>query len=152
MMLTDQEPRYRSRTHELGPFWKAMGVCCHDRWDAELRAVEWAAVTPVVVGALLRAGFTCIRQVEAAPDWVLRTVPGLGPVGIRQLRLVVPHRRDIFRRERCPAYALERDRFNATFDSDREHLALLLREVHMAQAVEDGLYGRATHGGSTTHG
>lgn len=141
MMLDDQPQRFRSRTHELRPFWIAMGLYRHERYDPDVRAVEFGCLTPMTAGALLRAGFTCQRQIEACPDWLLLTVSGLGRVGLKQLRLFLPYRRDIYRKERCPGYAVEAKRFKELSPEHRDQLDLLIREVRLQLAVERALYG-----------
>jgi hypothetical protein len=146
MMLDDQPPRYRSRTHELGPFWRAMDTYRHNRWNAELRAAEWADLAPLTVGALVRAGFTCRRQVEACPDWLLKTIPSLGPVGLKALRRIMPYRRDIYRHGACPGEEVERRQWREWLEPDPEDAArldALIRRARLAMAVEDRLYGPA---------
>lgn len=140
MTFVESGPRFRSRTHELRPFWDAMATAGHRRYDDDVRTAEWAYLPPIVVGALLRAGFTCQRQVEACPDWLLLTVTQLGRVGLRSIRHVLPYRRDIFRRERCPGHEIERARAGE-LHFEREMIEDLARAAARELMIERVLYG-----------
>lgn len=139
MTFFDSGPRFRSRTHEMTPFWSSMGHG-HYRYDDEVRAVEWAFLAQIHVGALLRAGFTCSRQVEAAPDWLLLTISGLGKIGVRNVRAVIPYRRDIYRPEPCPGRLVEKAR-GSTRHFERQTIEELARQASTQLMVERVLYG-----------
>jgi hypothetical protein len=111
MMRIDRPPRYRTGTAELAPFWRAQYLYRHDPWDGELIACEWGPLgLEGTADQLLRAGFTCYRAVPACPDWLLRTVPGLGDVRIAALRRILPYSRDIYAGPLCPGRVMENAR------------------------------------------
>jgi hypothetical protein len=109
--LRDTVRRFRSRTTEMGPFWAALSGHGHDPHDSTLMGHEWAWVEIRTARYLIDAGLTCSRHVEACPDWLLKTVPGLGPVAIAALRKVFPYRRDVFRTPVCAAKQTENQRW-----------------------------------------
>lgn len=139
MMLGYQPPRYRSRTHELAPFWAAMALYSHPQYDPEIRAAEFGPIPPMPTGALIRAGFSCRRQVEACPDWLLLTVNGLGRTGLQQIRLLVPYRRDIHRNTECPGRAIEKLR-QGELHLERRVLDGIIREVKIQLEIHKHLY------------
>lgn len=112
MMLDSRpHPRFRTRTRELRPFWQAMATRRHPTEDLELRVPEWAGIPSPIVNRLAAAGITCNRQVESCPDWLLKTVPELGPDQIGLLRLFFPYRRDVHRVPTCGAQQLQNQRW-----------------------------------------
>jgi hypothetical protein len=107
MLVTSR--RYRTGTAELAPFWRALALHRHDPYDVELLAAEWdgLCLTPETRRALDEAGFSCYRAVPPCPDWLLRTLPGLGEARLRVLRRVLPYDRDIYASPPCPGRVLE---------------------------------------------
>lgn len=139
-MFLDTPPRHRSRTEELRPFWQAIAHFTHRRYDPEIRQAEWGFLPSSTVGVLLRGGFTCQRQVEACPDWLLLTIPQLGRVGLGNIRRVLLYRRDIYRQPRCPADLIETRRRGDRLD-ERDVVEDLARAAAKQLMVERVLYG-----------
>jgi hypothetical protein len=108
-MMLPPEQRYRTSTHHLAPFWAAHGHYRHDPDDAEIRAREWdgLGLDPATATLLLRAGLTCYRVVPPCPDWLLRSIPGIGPVHLAEIRRILPYARDIYAGPDCPGRAIE---------------------------------------------
>lgn len=113
MMVIREPQRHRTKTRELGPFWQSLHACRHDSTDLDVQAVEWAGLPDEMRRSLLRAGFTCGRQVEACPDWLLLSVPNVGILTLQTLRALYPYRRDVHRRPVCVGRQLENDRYIA---------------------------------------
>lgn len=111
-MMLRTPPRWRTGTAELAPFWRAQMVYRHDLWDHDAHEVEWAGLglDPVIEHALYRAGFSCYRAIPPCPDWLLATIPDLGPARIAALRRVLPYSRDIYQGPLCPGRVLENAR------------------------------------------
>jgi hypothetical protein len=111
-LLVPSSRRYRSQTAQLGPFWTAFALYRHDRWDDELREAEWGrlGLSDSTRRLLYRAGFTCYRLVPACPDWLLRTVPQLGPLRLAEIRRILPYARNVWDGPRCPGQRLEEAR------------------------------------------
>jgi hypothetical protein len=122
-MMLPPEQRYRTRTSHLGPFWIALGRYHHDPDDAEIRALEWdhLGLNPETVTLLLRAGLTCYRVVPPCPDWLLGSVPGIGPVHLDRIRRILPYGRAIYDAPDCPGSCHEAAR------AARSRLAAALR-------------------------
>lgn len=112
MIVLPPTRRYRTRTDELAPFWRANALYRHDPDDGELLMIEWLplALDVAVVHLLLSAGISCYRVVPACPDWLLASIPGLGPVRLAELRRILPYARDIYAGPACPGARLERER------------------------------------------
>lgn len=111
-MHIDRPPRYRTGTRELAPFWRAQAIYRHDPWDPDILLHEWSGLNlePETELALRRAGFSCYRTVPPCPDWLLRTIPGLGPARLAALRHILPYERDIHAGSLCPGRVLENGR------------------------------------------
>lgn len=111
MSMLPYRRRYRTGTAELAPFWRALYLYRHNPWDGELMTSEWGPLgLEATADHLIRAGFTCYRSVPPCPDWLLASVPGLGPKGIQALRRLLPYHRDIYQGPLCPGRVLENAR------------------------------------------
>lgn len=108
-MMLPPERRYRTSTSHMLPFWEAHRVYWHDPYDDEVADAEWAGLglDPETVLAIRRAGITCYKLLVPCPDWLLRSIPQLGPVRIAALRHVLPYGRAIHGGPRCPGAKLE---------------------------------------------
>jgi hypothetical protein len=108
-MMIPPEHRYRTSTHHLAPFWAAHGQYHHDPNDEQIRVREWdgLGLDPATVVLLLRAGVTCYKLIPPCPDWLLRSIPGVGPVHLAEIRRILPYGRDIYAGPDCPGRATE---------------------------------------------
>lgn len=111
-MLSAYRRRYRTGTAELAPFWRAMSLYRHDPRDENLYLAEWATLglDVGVVCALTGAGLSCYRVVPPCPDWLLATIPGLGPARIEVIRRLLPSSHAIYDGPLCPGRVIENAR------------------------------------------
>lgn len=112
VMILPPQPRYRTRTSHLAPFWAAAGLYRHDPYDETLQAAEWDRLgfSSEILRAFRRAGFSCYRLIPPCPDWLLGSVPGLGPARLAEVRRLLPYAREIYAGPPCPGAALETER------------------------------------------
>lgn len=112
VMILPPERHYRTRTSHLAPFWEAHRVYWHAPYDDELQAAEWSGLglERETVLALRSAGITCYRLLPPCPDWLLASIPRLGPVRLAAIRRILPYGRDIYAAPLCPGRRLENAR------------------------------------------
>lgn len=109
VMIVPPERRYRTSTAHLAPFWEAHRIYWHDPYDDEIAEAEWSGLglDRDTIMAIRRAGITCYRVLIPCPDWLLRSIPRLGPTRLEALRHVLPYGRAIHAGPRCPGAKLE---------------------------------------------
>lgn len=95
---------FRSKTHEMYAFWHAWPLG-HDRHDPEIRAADFPDLEARLVRTLFRSGFTCRRQLQTCPDWLLLTVTNLGAKGVVAIRATLPF--DVSPGFKCPGRSIE---------------------------------------------
>jgi hypothetical protein len=107
-MLPPSPVRKRTGAAELAPFWRALARYRHDPRVPGLLAAEWDGLgLEATADDLIRSGFSCYRAVPPCPDWLLATIPGLGPVALARLRRILPYDRDIYAGAPCPGRLIE---------------------------------------------
>ena len=91
-----------ARKRSIATFWERWGRA--QRWRAHPlnHRAEIGVFPSAVRRALFRAGFTCRSQVITCPDWLLRTVPGIGPKSLRHIRERLPFDPDLPWDADCP--------------------------------------------------
>lgn len=135
------ERRYRTRTEALRPFWYAFRVYRHDLHDRQVEACEWSDLgfDRALCCLLWRSGFSCYRLIQACPDWLLLSVPGLGKTRLTEIRRVLPYTREVYNLPLCPGHRLENER-----NIKDAHLdAYLAEQVRRQIAGEPELIGNS---------